>query len=493
MNAPDKTLAARAASDASDGAPSLSEQAAAFCAALRAGTVPPEVLEKARTCIFYGLGIGIACLPESTAVVAEEAMAALDGVIASGPRAATAFVSGRRLPPSAGALANAVLLHSRCQEDTSGTAHLGVAILGATLALVESGLATTRSLLEAVIAGYEVGGAMERLLGKDTMKASLRASPLYGTLAVAAASARLLELPEERVRAALDNAAAFTGGTLQPIAEGTDEWRYQVGVAARNGMQAALLARAGSVSTRRGFDGEQGFARAFARHASPPATLELGRHWNLPAVTFKPYPVCAHNQTPAALAAQLAERVRPDAIEHIRVRVNPYVVPGMLERGPFSRVSETLLSTYFCVASGLVHGTIGMASLADYDDPTVAALIARMSVDTDADVPFPSAAADVQTRDGERFTITLSRRFEDYSMSRDEVRAQLKRLAGEVGASAATIDALERFAWQLPQGDVSAVVDAFAMAREDIARRDEARATSGARSSDTAARNGARK
>ena len=44
------------------------------------------------------------------------------------------------------------------------------------------------TLLPALIAGYEVGGLLESAYGPKTTPAGLRASPLYGTLAAAAAS-----------------------------------------------------------------------------------------------------------------------------------------------------------------------------------------------------------------------------------------------------------------------------------------------------------------
>lgn len=447
--------------------PSLTHQAGRFCASLDRARVPAAVLEKARLCIFYGLGIGVVCLPEATARVASEAALALDG--SAGSLGATALAGGQRLPPGAAAFANAVLLHGRCQEDTSGTAHLGVSVLAVALALVESGLGRQDAMLEAVIAGYEVGGALERLLGQDTMKAGFRASPLYGAIAAAATAARLLELPAERVDAALANAASFTGGTLQSIAEGTDEWRYQVGMATRIGLQAAMLARAGSLSTQRSLEGSHGVSKAFARRAFEPLELGLGTHWNLPAVTFKPYPVCAHNQTPAALGVSLAQRIRPDQIRSLRIRINPYVVPGMLARGPFTRVSETLLSTYFCTASAIVNGTVTIESLAAYGDATVSTLIARTSVETDPSVSFPSAAADVETVAGERFTVQENRRFEDYSLTRAEVHAQLERLAAEAGLPVESMRSIERFAWALPEGNLDAVLQGFDAARQAVA------------------------
>ena len=93
-------------------------------------------------------------------------------------------------------------------------------------------------------------------------------------------------------------------------ADGTDEWRYQVGVVARNGLVAAELARAGSVSAPHAFEGKSGFARAFAKvDLDRSLAASLGQDWAILRVAFKPYPVCAFNQTPVTGALALREEL----------------------------------------------------------------------------------------------------------------------------------------------------------------------------------------
>src|SRR5690606_25056991 len=137
-------------------------------------------------------------------------------------------------------------------------------------------------------------GRIEMQLGRHSSALGFRASPLYGTLAAAIAAARAMELSTERTAAALAHAAAFTGGTLQAIAEGTDEWRYQMGSAVRRGLEAAFLARAGALGSARPLEGDLGVANGYARTLLSPMDLDT---WVLPKVAFKLYPVCNRNQT----------------------------------------------------------------------------------------------------------------------------------------------------------------------------------------------------
>ena len=110
----------------------VSSQAAQFVASLDDASIPTEVVQKARTCILYGFGIGLLCLKQETARVAEQSVLAIDGK--AGSRGSTSLAGGHQVSVSAAVFANAIMLHSRCQEDTSGTAHLGVIVLSVALA-----------------------------------------------------------------------------------------------------------------------------------------------------------------------------------------------------------------------------------------------------------------------------------------------------------------------------------------------------------------------
>ena len=444
----------------------VTRQAARFIAGLNPSSIPEDIQKKVRSCILYGFGIGLLCLNQETARTAERAVSAIDGE--AGPRGATSLFGGRRVSVSAAVFANAVLLHSRCQEDTSGTAHLGVVVLSVALALVEAGLADAQDFIPGIVAGYEVAGTLEAAFGRDTMKAAHRASPLYGTYASAATAARMLRLPEERIDAALANAAQMTGGILQSIPEGSDEWRYQVGAAARHGLVAAMLAQAGSVSARQAIEGAQGFVQAFARRDLQAGELDFStqRAWRLRDVTFKPYPVCAHNQTVALIGAQVHSRYKPEQIAHLKLRISSYVVPGLLARGPFARVPDTLMSAAFCCACACVEGTVSMAGLEKFNDAAILGMMERIVVEPDSAVIYPAAIAELTLRDGTRVELLEHRKFTDFSLGRDDVKVQLLRLGTEEAVPARTVALLDSFAFgDGPGASHELIAQAYALAR----------------------------
>ena len=150
------------------------------------------------------------------------------------------------------------------QEDTCGAAHFGTILDSAADRLDRGEALSAGGLIPALVAGYEAGGVIEKALSGTDHAGRFRSSAIYGTIAASAAAGMLMELSRP------DGGRAGQRGVILRwrccvFADGTDEWRYQVGVVARNGLVAAELARAGSVSAPHAFEGKSGFARAFAK------------------------------------------------------------------------------------------------------------------------------------------------------------------------------------------------------------------------------------
>ena len=441
----------------------LARRIARFVADLDRRTMPETAPDRLKACLVNGYGIALGGLETPYHRVAARAALDLEG---ASSRPATLLGDGRRTTLDGAVTANCALFHGRAQEDTCGTVHLGGIVIPMLTALVESrGLPLDR-FLPALLAGYEVAGLLDGAYGAITAPAGLRASILYGTIGAAAAAAKLLDLDEDRIAAALANAAAFTGGTLQSFADGTDEWRYQLGVAAVAGLRAAALAAAGSVSAPHAFEGRAGFVRAFTRTDCDVDRLAagLGRDWAIERVTFKPHPVCAFNQSPVDAALSLRERLGGRALAAVTVRMNPYETgyAGMLERGPFETISGTLMSIPFCIATTLIHGVPDMARMTDYGDAAVAALIERTTVITDPAVPNLSADIEATTVEGD---VVIERRratAADYVFDRAGASALVRRIGREQGIDPSIHDRLEAFVDALPGGSIASLVTLFA-------------------------------
>lgn len=441
----------------------LAAKLAEFIAGIALERVPEVVIERARACLLFAYGIGIGSNNLPYAPVARKAVLEADG---EHPRGATIFGDGRKTTIGGAALANATLFHGRNQEDTCGSTHTGVVVVPLLGALIEARGLPVSGLIPAVIAGYEVAGALDSAYASKTTPAGFRASPLYGIIGAAAAAARLYELPIDRTQAALANAAAFAGGTLHSQAGGTDEWRYQVGMAARTALVAVELARAGSNSAPLAFEGPAGYVRAFAKSECNVAqiTEKLGRDWFLQKVAFKPYPLPAWNQTPVDLALRLRDRVKLEQVSRVAVYMNPYEVkyPGKDAKGPFANETEAKLSIVFAVGAALAHGTPTLALLLDYKNTRTSDIVKKIDVIPDPAVPRLSCRIVIELRNDRKIEEELVRTWDDYNFDCGKV-SDLVRLAGrETNVPAQAYDLLENFVRQLPaHGKIADVVKAF--------------------------------
>lgn len=442
--------------------PTLTQDIARFIAGLDADKLPADVTAKARACLVNAIGMAVNGFETPYAPVARKAAIALDGEV---PGGATLYGDGRRSTIGAACLANSALFHGRAQEDSCGAAHFGTILIPMLLALTEARSYPLSRLIPALVAGYETGGLFETAFASRTTPAGFRSSATYGCIAAAAAAGKLMGLDEKQLAAALANAVSFTGGVLQSFADGTDEWRYQVGIVARNGAVAAELAAAGSISAPHAFEGRAGFVRCFAG-AEIPADLasRLGRDWSILRVTFKPYPVCAFNQTPVTGALVLREKLAGREIAAVRVRMNPYETgyAGMDATGPFNSISGTLMSIPFCIATTLVHGVPSMRHMTTYDDQPVNALVARTTLVTDPQVPVLSAIIEVDTASGETLVHEQRMTPADFAFDRPTLRELLVRIGAEQGLPAELFSRIERAADALPGGRIEDFVSLFA-------------------------------
>lgn len=378
-----------------------SERLAELVCSLAYNNLPPEVVEKAKTCLLHGIGTGLAGIHVQFGHLA----AKLAESVYPGNQS-TLLLNGNRTSVTGAAFANSVLLHSRAQEDTHGTTHCGTAVIPVVLALGEQNRCSGEDVLCALVAGYEVAIATGKDHTSESTARGFRASSIYGIIGAAAAAAKLLGLTKEQTVNALGFAASFAGGTTQAFIAGTTEWRYEVGMAAVGGITAAYLAQQGGKAARDALDGAAGYYYAFTGTTDKTASVgaDLGRNWEIMNVDIKPYSVCAFNQTPVATMIGLVERedLKPGEIASVEIEMSEYEAnyPGMAATGPFATIGGTLMSTPFCLALCVRNRAITLEGLHCYDDATIREILTKTIVRGNAERPRLSCKITVETTDG---------------------------------------------------------------------------------------------
>ena len=360
----------------------LTERLGDFVAHTTFAALPSEVVTRAKTCLLHDLAVMLAGRQ------AEPLAHDLVRRHYATPPESTLVWDGSKVSAEGAALANAALMHARTQDDTHfpSSTHTGSTVIPAALAMAEAEGARGEEFLAAMILGYEIAGRVGREYDTITTPRGFRATSLYGPFGAAAAAARLMRLPADRVTAALGFAANLSGGLGQTWVEGTSEWRFQVGIAGRHGIFAARLAAAGATAARESLEGLAGFYGAFGgtTEQASRAVAGLGTEWTVPEVTLKPYPVCAIQQSPVAMMIDLATTydLRPVDVAEIVLELNPYeaTYPGTDSVGPFTDQGGTLMSGQFCMALALIERKAPLAALFRFDDPVLGALTKRCRI-----------------------------------------------------------------------------------------------------------------
>jgi 2-methylcitrate dehydratase PrpD len=411
-----------------------------FAAELRYADLPEAVREKLRCSLLHDLTCALAAHSEGARL--------WELVRGRGPAEATLLSEGGRVDAEHAAFVNAALMHARAQDDTHFAAktHVGSAVVPAALALAEREGATGAELLAAIVVGCEVAAAVGERLAAATTARGFRASPVFGTLGAAAAGASLRGLDAEGAANAIAIASSFSGGLNQTWIDGSSEYRFELGMAARNGVLASQLAEAGFRGAGHWYEGDAGFARAFADDDGAVEDWELGVRWRSLDVTYKPYPVCAITQSPVQVAIDLARMhdLAPDDVAAIRCYLNPAdrSYPGTVNAGPFNDIGASLMSAQFCVAMAIKHRAATLAGLRELDDPVVLRLAGATDVIGADDLPSLAGRVEIQTTDGATLAGEIVPTDETYGWNWDGVLRNVARMEPEMAVDRDALDEL---------------------------------------------------
>lgn len=360
----------------------LTADLGAFVAGLDPAAVPAEARRTVRR--------GIAdCVGVLHAGRTEPVVAHAQALVAGGGGAAGA------------AFVDATAAHALDYDDTGLDGHPSVVLAPAVLAEARQRGASWLEAIAAYAAGYEVWAD---LVARDAHKhhgKGWHPTAVFGTVAAAAAGARLRGLDAPRATHALGIAASMAGGLVANFGSMTKP--LQVGFAARHGLEAAALAASGVTAAPDALESPRGFLAAL----SPQGAVDrerraaAGAPWQLlrQGLNIKRYPVCyaLHRAVDAALALRPRLQGRPERIDRIVVELGR--LQAAMLRAPRPQTGlDAKFSAEYALACALHRGRLGLADLHDeaVREPALQALLRRVEVrpvdGQDAEEPLFSPA-----------------------------------------------------------------------------------------------------
>jgi len=413
----------------------LAERIAAF----RPDGLPADVVSQARLCLLDTLGaMLVAAAPKYPAgrlimrLVREWGGTAESSLIGQGTKTSAVHA----------ALANGTLAYYCDIEPhhVGAILHGPAAIAPVSLAVGERQRASGQRVLASLVLGVEVAARVSYALDPVALyDRGFHPSAVCGAFGAAAAAGFLLRLDAKRQAIALGLAMQQASGLLAWADDPTEHSRpLNPGLAARNGVTAASLARLGFGGPPAPFDGKYDAFTAFSGKRNLDALLEgWGERFHLPDVAYKRYSSCAftHPGLDALLGLAADERIAAAQVERIVLRF-PKNGAHMIDDHPLKSHSAQ-----YILPVGLVFGRVIIDDIL-FDrkrHPEVARLSAGMTLvhEPALDETYPERYAsivDLVLKDGR----TVSRRVDfakgtrEAPLTPDEIEDKYYRLTGPV-------------------------------------------------------------
>jgi len=268
--------------------------------------------------------------------------------------------------------------------EVPGSTHPSAPILGALLGLMSEHPHRIDRLLDAYLAGYEAIVRLGERLSYSHYNAGWHSTGTLGAVGAAAGCARLLGASQAQFAHAIAISSSLASGLKTQF--GSDAKALHAGFAARAGIEAALLARAGAEGNCGAFEGPYGFLEIHHGPTEPAIRSKAGQRLGLEeySVLRKPWPSCAYTHRVIDAALRLSARVETgQRIEKITLKMpEPFFrVAGFITP---TTSNEARFSATYCVVAALLDGEIGPDSFCEdmYLRDDITALLGKTDVET---------------------------------------------------------------------------------------------------------------
>jgi 2-methylcitrate dehydratase PrpD len=355
-----------------------------FISELRYPTIPDEARHYARRHLLDTVGVMIAGAAGDVASRAEAVLATVRpaGRIPVPGRARRADLIDAAF--LGGTAAHGIELDDGFRQ---GSVHPGCVVIPAALALGCARHSDGQALMQAIVVGYETVIAIGRACHPDLRQRGFHPTAAVGVFGSAAAAGKLGALSPDRLANAFGLAASSAGGLFAFVNGGGDIKRLHAGHAAREGLQAALLADQGVEGPPGVLEARDGFMQAFSR-ADKARVIALPPPFGITDCYIKPYPCCRHIQPAVeALIGVLAdENIASDEVE--RIEVATYRIAAEHAETGWDDFASAQLSFPYLIGLALKFRAIKLEHFADEvrRDPGFAAIARKLTVTAPPDV-----------------------------------------------------------------------------------------------------------
>jgi 2-methylcitrate dehydratase PrpD len=369
-------------------APALTDFLGDYLAAGRDVTPSAHAVESATELFTDTVGVMFIGSSEPCARIAGMVAATLGG-----HSQAVAVPLATRTSMTQAALVNGTAAHALDLDDSHhpGMLHPSAVLVPAILAVGEHRHISGRQAITALLYGLDVLAAIGNAVNPRHYDRGWHSTSTLGSVAAAASCARALDLPPDRTVAALSMAMTESCGIRRNFGSMTKP--LHAGLAASNGVLAALLAEEGMSVGAGVLEGEKGWLDLMVGHENWNAedllsVLDHQFGLALEGLAIKRFASCGVTHPPIEAAQLLRNQgVKPSDVKELRLVVHP-MVPGISSFMEPETGLQAKFSLPHCVAIMLVTGRAGLGEFTDewVADVEVDELRRKVQIETDPTV-----------------------------------------------------------------------------------------------------------
>ena len=262
-----------------------------------------------------------------------------------------------KYPVRLAAFMNSLYGHGAELDDGNKKAagHVGVHIIPAVFSLADKLKSSNDDVLLALATGYEAYIRISSAAQPGMVNRGFHSTGMAGTLACAAASARLYHLNSQGIEDAIALSTTLSGGLLSYGDSRPAIKPLNPGKAAENGVFAAMLAYAGVKGPTESLEGRNGWFHAVSEDIHSEYLLSSD-HLLIHDCYFKLYPSCRHTHCCIDAGIYFHDIVDINSIDRINIYIYPNAIKLAGIRIPNNQ-DETKFSIYYTFACALINGS----------------------------------------------------------------------------------------------------------------------------------------
>ncbi|HWP57943.1 MAG TPA: MmgE/PrpD family protein [Candidatus Acidoferrales bacterium] len=417
----------------------VTERLAQFIAESKYESISRAAVENAKLHILDTLGVALAGYEHPVAQIALDYCKYM-----AGPPEVTIWGSDQKASMPMGAFTNGILAHAIDFDDWDGIAHVGhpsCMAVSASLAIAEALGAPGKDFLKGYVTGIEVATQVSASCPADIHDRGFHSTPIFGSLGAVAAAASVRALDSGKTRAAFGIAASGASGLHRQ--QGSMVKPFHAANAARNGVEAVLLAERGFTADPAIIESPRGFCDSFFgkdRCDYEKMLAGLGRPYFLesPGLSFKLHPCSAPQFLAADATLHLVRthNIRAEDVAYLELRINP-VRHNRHYRPSVETGLQGKFTINYVAAVALLDGRLERASFYDakVKDPKVQETFKKVRVVVDETIPVKGeyCPVTIALKDGRKFeyTATMQKGHAKNPLTEEEVLTKFRDNAKE--------------------------------------------------------------